>query len=193
MLPTRLIVIAGGSGSGKTTLARALQEHLLPDSWFHFSPDTLLYCLPRTIVEKADLANDWSAIDTQLTVELAHGCVRQALQSGACVVFDCVVMSERRARQLLAAFAANDPFLVETRCAWDELVRRTENRGDRTIEEVRRGFETGGWFLEPDCVLDTTASPPTTLAEELLGQLAQRADASAWQRNLARYRAQGEA
>src|SRR5262245_59026787 len=116
MIPTNLIVIIGGSGTGKTSLARALQEKLLPDPWLHLSPDTLLYCLPRPIVDRADLANDWSAIDTDMITRLAYSCVREALQSGARVVFDCVVMTERYARQLLLALADCDPFLVGTKC-----------------------------------------------------------------------------
>ena len=193
MVPTNLIVIIGGSGTGKTTLAQALQERLLPDPWFHLSPDTLLYCLPKTIVDQADFDNNWSAIDTKLINELAYGCVREALRSRARVVFDCVVMTEQRSRQLLAAFVESDPFLVGTTCAWDELVRRAKARGDRTIEEVRRGFETGGQFLEPDCVLDTTVSPPASLVEELLERLECRTGTSAWRRNLTRYRERGEA
>ena len=103
MVATNLIVIIGGSGTGKTTLARALQERLLPEQWLHFSPDTLLYCLPKSLVDRADLANDWSEIDTGLINTLAHGLVRNVLQSGGRVVFDCVVMSERRTEQLLTS------------------------------------------------------------------------------------------
>lgn len=188
---TSLIVITGGSGTGKTTLARTLQERLLPEAWFHFSPDTMLYCLPRSLVERADHANDWSAIDTRLTSHLAHACVHEALRSGARVVFDCVVMSERRAGELLDAFADLDPFLVGTTSAWHELLRRTQARGDRTLPEVQRGFETSGRFLEADCVLDTTARAPTSLADELLERMRSRSGASAWSRNLARHRASG--
>jgi chloramphenicol 3-O-phosphotransferase len=192
MPSTKLIVITGCSGSGKTSLAQALQERLLPETWFHFSPDTILYCLPRTLVDRADLANDWSGIDTRLVGTLAEHCVRAALQAGAGVVFDCVVMTERRARQLLEAFAEAEPFLVGTTCAWDELVRRTATRGDRTLAEVRRGFETAGEFLEVDHRLDTTSRTPATLADELLRQLDLREVPSAWQRNRWRYAARSQ-
>ena len=150
MVPTNLIFIIGGSGTGKTTLARALQERLLPDQWFHFSPDTLLYCFPKSIVDPADSANDWSAIDTKLINELAYGCARDTLRSGARVVFDCVVMTERRAKQLLAAFAPNNPFVVATTCAWNYWFAE-KVRGDRTLEEARRGFETSGQFSSRTC------------------------------------------
>jgi predicted kinase len=116
MAPANLIVIIGGSGTGKTTLARALQERLLPAQLFHFSPDTFLYCLPKSIVDRADFANDWSVIDVKLISELAYRCARSALGAGRRVVFDCVVMSERGARRLLTAFAQNEPFLVRTTC-----------------------------------------------------------------------------
>lgn len=193
MVAANLIFIIGGSGTGKTTLARALQERLLPEQWLHFSPDTLLYCLPKSIVDRADLANDWSAIDTGLVNTLAHGLVCNALQSGGRVVFDCVVMSERRAKQLLTSFDTSNPFLVGTTCAWDELVRRTSLRGDRTLAEVRRGFETSGEFLDLDCVLDTTADSPAKLVDDLLNSLERSVGTSAWQRNLARYRRHREA
>ena len=138
MAPTNLIFIIGGSGTGKTTLARALQERLLPDQWFHFSPDTLLYCLPKSIVDRADSANDWSAIDTKLINELAYDCVRDTLRSGARVVFDCVVMTEQRARQLLAAFAGATRSWSEPRALGTNWFAEA-GRGDRTLEEVREG------------------------------------------------------
>ena len=193
MVATNLIVIIGGSGTGKTTLARALQERLLPEQWLHFSPDTLLYCLPKSLVDRADLANDWSEIDTGLINTLAHGLVRNVLQSGGRVVFDCVVMSERRTEQLLTSLETSEPFLVGTTCAWDELVRRTSLRGNRTLAEVRRGFETSGQFLDLDCVLDTTANSPAKLVDDLLNSLERRVGTSAWQRNLARYQRDREA
>ena len=42
-------------------------------------------------------------------------------------------------------------------------------------------------------MLDTTASPPANLVDELLNHLEYRAGASAWRRKLARYREPGEA
>jgi chloramphenicol 3-O-phosphotransferase len=180
-----LIFIIGGSGTGKTTLARELQERLLPEQWFHFSPDTLLYGLPKSLVDRADLVNDWSAIDQELINTLAYGLVRNALHSGGRVVFDCV--------HLLTSFATSNPFLVGTTCAWKELVRRTSLRGDRTLAEVQRGFEMSGQFLDVDCVLDTSAKSPAQLVDDLLEGLANQVGTSAWQRNLARYQLRREA
>src|SRR5262245_5480779 len=101
MSTDKLVVLFGGSGSGKSTLARALQEQLLPGSWLHFSMDTILYCLPPSVVEAANDQNDWSGIDMQATRRSGYACLRALLESGNRVIFDCVLMAERGARELV--------------------------------------------------------------------------------------------
>ena len=51
MQDKRLIVIEGGSGTGKSSLAGSLQERFQPQQWLHFSVDTLLYCLPGSVLD----------------------------------------------------------------------------------------------------------------------------------------------
>jgi chloramphenicol 3-O phosphotransferase len=165
MQDTHLIVVEGGSGTGKSSLARSLQERLQPQQWLHFSVDTLLYCLPASVLGMLNQRNDWSAVDKDAITRSAYGCLRTLLDHGHRVIFDCVVMTERRARDLLAVLQAHRPVLVRLTCSWDEIERRTIARGDRTIEEARRGFETSGLHLTVDYEIDTTHRSSAEIAE----------------------------
>lgn len=181
----RLVVIEGCSGSGKSALAHALQERLLPRQWLHFSVDTVLYCLPGPILERANLHNDWSSVDTGAITRGAYGCLDALLAQGHSVLFECVVMTERRARELLGALRSHRPLLVRLTCAWDEIRRRTLARGDRTLEEAEHGFKTSGLHLVADFELDTTQRTPAELAEALAAFL-ETAGLNGWERSLAR-------
>jgi chloramphenicol 3-O phosphotransferase len=182
----RLVVIDGCSGSGKSSLARALQERLLPQQWLHFSVDTVLYCLPGSILDRANLHNDWTAVDTGAITRGAYGCLDALLAQGHPVLFDCVVMTERRARELLLALRPHRPLLIRLTCSWDEIRRRTLARGDRTLEEAGHGFKTSGLHLVADCELDTTQRTPAELAEVLAPFLLESAEHDGWERSLAR-------
>ena len=186
MQDLRLVVLEGGSGTGKSSLAWALQERLLPQQWLHFSTDTVLYCLPQSILDKANLQNDWTSIDTSAISRSAYACVGSLLESGYRVIFDCVVMTERRARELLLGFQRHSPILVRLTCTWEETRSRTVARGDRTLAEAEHGFKTSGLHLVADHVLDTTDRTPAELADFLASLLAMPATHQAWAQNLAR-------
>ncbi len=181
----RLVVIEGCSGSGKSSLARALQERLLPQQWLHFSVDTVLYCLPGPILERANLHNDWSAVDMGGITRAAYGCLDVLLEQGHSVLFECVVMTERRSRELLGALRTHQPLLVRLTCPWEEIRRRTLARGDRTLEEAEHGFRHSGLHLAADLEVDTAQRTPAELAEALAPALASTAH-DGWERSLAR-------
>jgi len=183
----RLVVIEGCSGSGKSALARALQERLLPRQWLHFSVDTVLYCLPDSILDRVNRHNDWSSVDASGITRAAYGCLDALLAQGHSVLFECVVMTERRARELLEALRPHRPLLVRLTCSWDEVRRRTLARGDRTLEEAEHGFRTSGLHLVADRELDTTQRTPAALAEALAPFL-EAAGHDGWERSLARLR-----
>lgn len=168
---TKLIVLVGSSGVGKSSLARALQEQLLPQLWFHFSVDTLFYCLPASVTRRADRDNDWSALSPGQVVGGALASARALLEAGNNVIYDAVVASEIGARRLLQAFEGHHPCVVELTCSWDEIARRTMQRGDRTLQEAERGFRHARGHLAAHHALDTTAATPEQLAVRLAGLL----------------------
>jgi chloramphenicol 3-O phosphotransferase len=189
-VPHPLVVITGGSGSGKSTLARTLQARWLPAQWLHFSPDTVLHCLPQAVVDGANLRNDWSAIDRPLLRRSTLACLRALLEAGHPVLFDCVIMTERAAQELVAGLHPHVPYLVRLVCSWQELQRRTLARGDRTLQEVEHGFNSAAaQHLRVDCELDTTARSPGEIADALIAALARQSQPSAWADNRARYAA----
>jgi chloramphenicol 3-O phosphotransferase len=163
----RLIVITGSSGVGKSSLAQALQEELLPDQWLHFSVDSLFYCLPRSIVHRVDQHNDRSLLDTKSIVTSSHACVRTLLDQGHPVIFDTVIMSQKGAKGLLAAFEGFEPLLVALTCSWEEIKRRTLARGDRTIEEAEHGYRNAGGHLCCHRTFDSTNASVEQLAVQL--------------------------
>jgi chloramphenicol 3-O phosphotransferase len=170
-MTANLIVISGGSGTGKSTLCRALQEALLPDVWLHLSVDTILYCLPQTILDRANQKNDWSSVDIQLTCSTAYACVNVLLSAGHKVIFDCVVLTEKRADAMLSAFKEHRPILVGLSCSWEEIRRRTLERGDRTLEEAEYGFLNAGKYLAHHYTFETTSMPSEVIASQLARRL----------------------
>ena len=168
---SNLIVISGGSGTGKSTLCRALQEALLPDVWLHLSVDSILYCLPQTILDRANQKNDWSAIDIQLICSSANACVNVLLSAGHKVIFDCVVLTEKRAHSILSAFEEHRPIFVGLSCSWEEIKRRTLARGDRTLEEAEYGFRNAGNHLPHHYTFETTSTLPEVIASQLVQRL----------------------
>jgi chloramphenicol 3-O phosphotransferase len=163
----RLIVITGSSGVGKSTLARALQEELLPDQWLHLSVDSILYCLPGSVVQQVNQHNDHAAVDSEAIVAAAYACARTLLGLGHKVVFDAVILSQKGAQGLLRAFDGFDPVLVTLSCSWEEIERRTRARGDRTLAEAEHGYRSAAGCLAADYTIDTTSASPEELAVKL--------------------------
>ena len=172
---THLIVISGGSGTGKSTLSKALQEALLPETWLHFSVDTVLYCLPESVLDRANHHNDWSSVDSRLISSSAFACACALLDAGHKVIFECVALTERRAHELLSAFHRHRPIFVGLFCSWEETKRRTLARGDRTLAEAEFGYHNAGKHLPHEFTFETTDTASDVVATELVRCLRERA------------------
>ena len=185
-MPTNhLIVLIGGTSTGKSTVARTLQEVLLPEQWLHFSTDMIFYCLPQSILDAANARNDWSRFDVPLVRRTTLSCLQAVLSAGNRVIYDCVVPTELAAREMVVAFQSYRPLLIALTCSWKEVERRTLARGDRTLEEAKRGFRAADEHLDLDRVIDTTNRDPMGVARDVLAAL-RDCPIDAWRRNLVR-------
>ena len=63
------------------------------------------------------------------------------------------------------------PFTVELRCDLAILEHRASFRGDRTLEETRRSFESAPAQLASDLILDSGAHSPKELASSVVTAL----------------------
>ncbi|WP_407333087.1 phosphotransferase-like protein [Enterovibrio sp. 27052020O] len=159
-----LIVLDGPSGAGKTTLSKALQQTLLPDNWLYFSIDTLLYAMPPSVLARCNQENDWPSVDINALMTGAFACVDALLKTGNKVIFDAVISTPTRALQMDLAFDQHERFYVGVNCELAELERRTRQREDRTLEEVRHGFATSPFHLQYDLEIDSTSTSVKELA-----------------------------
>lgn len=65
-----------------------------------------------------------------------------------------VVLSERSARDRRGAIRAQGLVVART-CSIEETRRRTNSRGDRTLEEAEHGYKHAGLYLDRDITVDT--------------------------------------
>lgn len=163
----KLIVIDGPSCAGKTTLAQALQTEYLPQIWLRFSIDTLVYGLPPGVLQDCNLHNNWAAVDVTALIHGAFACVDSLLNGGHRVVFDVVISTASRAEELQRYFAAHSVFYVGLTADWDCLQRRAIARKDRSLAEVKHGFETAPKHLPYDLCLDMTHQSPEQAARRV--------------------------
>lgn len=149
------IVISGPSSAGKTSLAKALQESLLPEVWLAFSVDDIIYGLPESVLHRCNHEDNWDGVDGGALYNGATGCLRALLEVGNRVIFDAVVGNEKSAKSIESALSGFDVFTIELRCDLSTLEQRASHRGDRSIKETRRSFESSRTHTEPDCVFDS--------------------------------------
>ncbi len=164
-MPTpRLILLDGCSGAGKSTLVPSLQEALLPEIWLGFSMDTLIYLLPPSVLQRCNLADDWSGVDGRALGAAALKCVQTLLDQGQRVIFDLVVPSGRFATEFLATVEAHPKLIIGLDCPWEEIKRRTLQRADRSLAEAERTWKMHLKFLSHDLILDTSTLTPAEAA-----------------------------
>ena len=165
-----IIILDGPSGAGKSSISRAMQEALLPEVRLGFAMDTILYILPPSLLAECNTSNNWTRIPPQVFTG-GYASLRALADAGNPIIFDTSVFSPAAATELLNAVRGHSLAIVAVLCDWEEIERRTLQRGDRTVEEARQGFELAPKHLPYDLTINTTKFPPAEAAREIIAQL----------------------
>ncbi|WP_434340054.1 phosphotransferase-like protein [Motilimonas cestriensis] len=164
----QLIVIDGPSCVGKTQLAKELQKQLANEVWLNFSIDTIVYTLPQLILEGCNDENKWDTFDRNALLSGTFSCVKSLVDCGNKVIFDIVVSTDRRANELLGYLNEFRVFYVGLTAEWECLEQRVSEREDRTLAEVKHGYDTTPKHLPYDILVDTTQCESVSVAKEVI-------------------------
>ncbi|HHX8280727.1 TPA: phosphotransferase-like protein [Vibrio diabolicus] len=160
----QLIVIDGPSCVGKTQLAKELQKQLPHEVWLNFSVDTL----PQMVLDGCNYENKWDTFDRNALLAGTFSCVKSLVDCGNKVIFDNVVSTDRRANELLGYLNEFRVFYVGLTAEWACLEQRVNMREDRTLAEVKHGYETTPKHLPYDILVDTTQCDSESVAKEVI-------------------------
>ncbi|MBE3671455.1 chemotaxis protein [Vibrio navarrensis] len=164
----QLIVLDGPSCVGKTQLAKELQKQLSHEVWLSFSIDTMVYTLPQVILDGCNYENKWDTFDRNALLAGTFSCVQSLVNCGNKVIFDNVVSTERRASELLGYLNEFRVFYVGLTADWECLEQRVNEREDRTLAEVKHGYETAPKHLPYDILVDTTQCDSASVAKKVI-------------------------
>jgi len=184
-----VILLNGASSAGKSSLTLALQAQLpfvrmgiddfiyerAPKSWYG-APDGLrrepLNGAMLTVYG-ADALKLWRAY---------HRSVRVCVAEGLSVVVDDAILTRELLDDWVTALAGVDVFFVGVHCAPEELTLRQRARRDRetagAVAAMKRVHADAIYDLE----VDSTATPSSSLAMQIIAAAETRTEPSAFER-----------
>jgi chloramphenicol 3-O phosphotransferase len=166
----RIVVLNGTSSSGKTAVARAFQE-LAPGLVLNFSIDSILYALPRTILERMKRGEKNEGLPFLDLVRAYYASVRAIAETGQDLIIDHALTTRAEADLLRAAVQAHSTLLVGLECATPVLAERERIRGDRRPGLAASQLDLVHQWLAYDLVIDTTTTTPEDAARRILEAL----------------------
>jgi len=188
-----VILLNGATSVGKSQLTLALQArlpfirlglddfvyHCAPATWFG-APDGFFVPLPREdgvdIVDYgADALKIWRAF---------HRAVRVSVEQGLGVVVDDAILTRELLDDWLAALDGVDVFFVGVHCTVEELELRTLARRDRmhVVGGAAKGIKRVHAHAVYDLEIDSTATPNSVLAAQIIAAAETRSGPSAFER-----------
>ena len=184
-----VILLNGTSSAGKSALTLALQARLpfvrmgiddfvyerAPASWFF--PPQEFFRKVRDAHTEADYGPNalklWRAY---------HRAVRACVAEGLGVIVDDAILTRELLDDFVMALAGVDVFFVGVHCAADELVLRERARRDRRPGGAMVGIKRVHAHAIYDLEIDSTATPSSALAAQIIDALETRSGPSAFKR-----------
>jgi chloramphenicol 3-O phosphotransferase len=181
-----VILLNGASSAGKSSLTLALQVRLpfvrmgiddfvwerAPLSWYG-APEGFIR-VPGKVSEYGDEALKlWRAY---------HRAVRVCVAEGLGVVVDDAILTRELMDDWVTALAGVDVFFVGVHCSAEELTLRASARRDRAPGDVLEGMKRVHAHATYDLEVDSTVTPSSALAAQIVAALETRSGPSAFER-----------
>lgn len=149
----RVVVVNGPSSAGKSTLVAAAQP-LLHRPFLALGLDLLLFgaALPRDVDGRI---RDWPALRPGVLAGHRRA-VRAFAEAGVDVITDVVLESQADADDWDRVLAGLDVLWVGLHAPLEELRRREQARGDRSVGDAERDHAVVHGFHAYDLELDST-------------------------------------
>jgi chloramphenicol 3-O phosphotransferase len=188
-----VILLNGATSAGKSQLTLALQAQLpfirlglddfvyqcAPASWFG-APGGFFARQPRE--EGVDII-DYGA-DALKVWRAFHRTVRVCVEQGLGVVVDDAIITRELLDDWLVALDGVEVFFVGVHCAVEELELRTLARRDRrhVVGGAAKGIRRVHAHAVYDLEIDSSATPSSALATQIIAALETRSGPSAFER-----------
>jgi chloramphenicol 3-O phosphotransferase len=184
-----VILLNGTSSSGKSALTGMLQARVpfirmgiddfiwerVPASWFD--------AVGRFLRKPRDDGASVEHADEPLKVFRAfHRAVRTCVAEGLGVVVDDAIVTRGLLDDWVAALEGIDVFFVGVHCAAEELVLREWARRDRTPGTAMSVMKSVHAHAIYDLEIDSTATPSSALAAQIVAAMETRTGPSAFER-----------
>jgi chloramphenicol 3-O phosphotransferase len=184
-----VILLNGTSSSGKSALTGMLQARLpfirmgiddfiwerVPASWF--DAVRLFLSGPRQRAASVEYAGEPAKL-----FRAFHRAVRTCVAEGIGVVVDDAIVTRALLDDWIAALEGIDVFFVGVHCAAEELVLREWARRDRTPGTAVSVMKSVHAHAIYDLEIDSTATPSSALAAQIIAALETRTGPSAFER-----------